>query len=479
MMESHLYEYQNTTLKEGKVIDLTKELNKLYQIKIDGKKIKDIINKSLNKFKGEVLKRISEGLFSGDLLLDSCEQIFEIMDSFLEVEFDSENVFINAINRYRTDIYSTAFKSISKNKNGLKEFKLFFQEVTFGLCELIVAAVLKDYVFSKYPFKKYSIYISDFNFDITKKFIKDADMVYYDKTLYYKEKEIITNLHSQTYEVEKYPNDESTSLLLNDSATNKLSSINKRELVNKNTNYQSICFKFNHLIDLSIPNLNNLVDSYYYEINYFNRSFLTREELENFYQKIKRKISNKPIVFNFFRFDTVKYAFNLDDDYLTKKNILNHILLFKEELEKIFLIFQKNQVKLLIPAISSPSVYEEIKDFIDQLVGHRTDCGIGVEYDNSYVQYDEFKKFNFSILNIDRFIEEYYHDSDLSNKELNKFQINILKGLHQLSSRKHKNDYISGYALSNPKILESIRKIKFDNIILNKNQIKQLIKQET
>lgn len=467
----------------GDIINIKEKLEEIKNTKIDSKLVNETWQDTINNYKGSFTKRLVEGLYYKTILPTSIIAVEEVFDSLSNIEILSDVIFSDLINELRKSLHLKIFQLFEKvDDTNAQSFYKFFSNLVFSIVQSFEMRILKNANFNT----NYQIYIEEFNYYTLEVFAPDVSGIYYNEKLYFKEKEIIRKFHPNTYEVKNYEEvllnvTTNDALLMNDQNTDISDFYPKAPNLRSSATYkyrrnpnQIISYKFNHLSELDELDLSDIY-GFYYEPNYFNNNFKTKEQLISHYKYIKEKIDNKPIIFNLFRFDIIKYCYNLEDRALTKNALLNYMNLYKEDLLAISSIFTKNQIQFLIPYTEYPQEFLEIKQLIKKMLNYNFKMGVGIEIDQAIFEYEQYKNFAYSVIELDRFMEELYEENNTSD-ELKLSHLKNINDFHVVSTRKHKMDYIMGTSLSNVTRLIQIRSTRIKHIILNKDQLKTLIK---
>lgn len=465
------------------IINIIEKLNEIQSSKIDGDLVNEIWIDTIYHFKRNFTKRVVEGLYYRTLLPTSIITVDQVFDCLSKAQINGRFIFSDIINSFRKQLHQSMYQLFQdEDTENLKSHYNFFNNLIYPIIKNFEMRILKKLINET----KYGIYIEQFDFSILEVFSSKVEAIHYNENLYFKEKEIIRKFHPNTYEVKNHEaallkREGNYAIFMNDSAVDasdfypKTPNLRSSDTYKyrKNTN-QLISYSFNHLEELSKINLTP-IHGFYYEPNYFNNKIETKQQLIDHYKYIKEKIDNKPIIVNLFRFDIIKYCYNLEDRALTKNALLNYMNMYKEDLLTICSIFTKSQLKFLIPYTEYPEEFLDIKQLIEKMVNYKFKIGVGIEIDQAVFDFEQYKNFSYSVIELDRFMEELYEENK-TDEELKLMQLKNISDFHVVSTRRHKTDYIMGTSLSNITRLIQIRSTRIKHIILNKDQIEILIK---
>lgn len=449
------------------IINLENLINDINESTINEDKALQIWEEAVKDSFIQYGRRLLSGLNSNDFTVYQLESFYKLFKEAVIFNDSTSHNIEQLIIKVRKDL-GCRLVTLEEDKTiNIKTINHIYIETI----ELFYAKIIKESIMRQYKLNHtVFVYVKTFRFAILEELSRFVRGIIYDENLYFKEKEIVEKLFAVKYETKTLDLETTTHHLESDILAEDTLDYNN-EIDFKNT---EIGLSFNHISELEQVDLSK-VDVFYYEPNYFIPKLDSHEEKIKFYQKLKSIIGEKKVIINLFRLDNINYVYGLTDDVLILDEAVKIMPMVYNEI-KVIEECLGNKYAIVIPYTNSQADYTKIKKMLEHCFTLVIPFGVGLEIDNSVIDYSNYRRFGFAIVNLDRVIEECFDKSNDEIDKLEPIEIHTIDNINHITKKKHKNDYIMGTILNKSEVLEQVLDMRYSSIILSVGQYKSVYK---
>jgi|GEM_PF-6973018 len=223
-----------------------------------------------------------------------------------------------------------------------------------------------------------------------------------------------------------------------------------------------------------------LIDYSQVDFVYLNLDLLIltkNDERKQIYENIAKVYKHLPLVVKIQNTETLMqhFGFTNFNPKLTEKHIRKFTKVIEAQIHDCLDYFEGNQLSFVAPRIYRGTEFAWFRQIFKKLAKQK-DINLGVCFDHEYSasHHDEFKKFDFAVVECDLLFESYNDEIEFNSAAFKTFYKEELRNLHYGIYRKRRRDFAYLGTINDREVLHKLINSGYKRFIVNSTQLEDL-----